>query len=584
MKLDNIKSRLSIVIIIFILLVPVAGQAEPIVRMQTVMGDIGIELYDGITPLTVKNFLTYVENGDYDGTFIHRGVLGFISQGGGYRWQGTEWGWGYPSVVSYGTVLNEPFLSNTRGTITMAKVGGDPDSATNQWFFNVADNSANLDNQNGGFTVFGHVIGEGMSVVDYINNLPAFPFNPPPFFQGPYGELPLFNYTGDDFNNQILPTQDNVVIISRVFEDINGDSVPDRDQTHVTSIWNSEQRYISFLTYQSDNVLLVSEIDTAVIDTIGAPTKDDKIVEIMQGIQQIRVESVTSDDGSVNIMVVLPKLVKPDSYYVYGKTTDNLNDHWHEFNYDGNTGIEIFGNIVVIHLIDGQRGDSDLTVNGVVNLGIGATVNIKELPHVKSILNSYGNTITFISPEGTIITPTEVLPDIIKSTVTDQTFPDNQFISFSQGVQVVSVDNVTSTDGKTTITLILPSGAEVTSYYLYGATTKNTDYHWYEFKYDGTTGAVVNGNIVTLYFVDGQRGDSDMIANGVINMGGGAVQITPVNEGTVDADSASGCTLSTKVYDSSGAGSWILIMFYLVAIRLYRWKLGREAAARLWQH
>ena len=70
-------------------------------------------------------------------------------------------------------------MSNLRGTIAMAKFGSDPDSATSQWFINLADNSANLDEQNGGFTVFATVV-QGMDIVDAIAALPLYDLDPPP--------------------------------------------------------------------------------------------------------------------------------------------------------------------------------------------------------------------------------------------------------------------------------------------------------------------------------------------------------------------------------------------------------------------
>jgi cyclophilin family peptidyl-prolyl cis-trans isomerase len=147
-----------------------------------------VQLFDSQAPITVANFLKYVNDHDYDNTIIHRSVSDFIIQGGGYTNQ-------LASVVSYGAIQNEfsSSRSNLRGTIAMAKLGGDPNSATNQWFVNVADNSQNLDNQNGGFTVFGKVIGEGMSVVDTINSLK--PYDLSITFGNVFTAIPLINYT-----------------------------------------------------------------------------------------------------------------------------------------------------------------------------------------------------------------------------------------------------------------------------------------------------------------------------------------------------------------------------------------------------
>lgn len=149
------------------LLGPVPAQAT-MVRLFTVLGPVDIELFDAGAPATVANFLSYVRSGAYDETFIHRSVPGFIVQGGGYRW--AEAGTGPVKVPAGPPVINEfsPARSNVRATVAMAKLGGDPDSATTEWFVNLANNAANLDNQNGGFTVFGRVTAPGMAVIDGI--------------------------------------------------------------------------------------------------------------------------------------------------------------------------------------------------------------------------------------------------------------------------------------------------------------------------------------------------------------------------------------------------------------------------------
>ncbi|MFA5204536.1 MAG: peptidylprolyl isomerase [Lentisphaeria bacterium] len=137
------------------------------VLLTTTKGDIPLRLYEAQAPLAVANFLRYVDAGHYDDTFFHRLVAGFILQGGGYYVDSNT----VQEVATYAAVKNEFGASNTRGTVAMAKHSGDPDSATNGWFVNLADNSANLDYQNGGFTVFGEVA--DLTAVDAIAALPC---------------------------------------------------------------------------------------------------------------------------------------------------------------------------------------------------------------------------------------------------------------------------------------------------------------------------------------------------------------------------------------------------------------------------
>lgn len=190
---------------IFTLALPAVCSAAVVARMQTPLGIIDIQLYDTEAPLTVANFLSYAKSGAYANSIIHRSVPGFIIQGGGYFWNNTSNQLNY--VVSNPPVMNEYSAdrSNLRGTIAMAKLGNDPNSATNQWFFNLADNSANLDFQNGGFTVFGQVLNAGMDVVDAIAALPIVNAG------GAFNALPLSTPV---INNTVQKS--NLVIVEKV--------------------------------------------------------------------------------------------------------------------------------------------------------------------------------------------------------------------------------------------------------------------------------------------------------------------------------------------------------------------------------
>ncbi len=135
---------------------------HPRVRIVTNKGTIVVELDREKAPITVSNFLRYVDDGFYDGTLFHRVVPGFVIQGGGFL----------PGLVRKDTrppIINESNngLSNVRGTIAMARTN-DPDSATSQFFINLVDNtSLDYAPDRPGYAVFGRVI-EGMDVVDAI--------------------------------------------------------------------------------------------------------------------------------------------------------------------------------------------------------------------------------------------------------------------------------------------------------------------------------------------------------------------------------------------------------------------------------
>ena len=190
-----------------------------------------IQVFDD-RPLTSANFMQYVNLDKYDGMFMHRLSRSFVIQGGGF----------YPVIVDEPPpvnasldpnakvdldnnpatpnpmVMNEysltPVRSNVRGTLAMARVGGQPNSATSEWFVNLKDNSF-LDTVDGGFTVFASVLGDGMSLFDAFNGLSIFNLNPDVDDNGTRDGGPFYNYqapAGTDgvpvLNNNLVQLQD----------------------------------------------------------------------------------------------------------------------------------------------------------------------------------------------------------------------------------------------------------------------------------------------------------------------------------------------------------------------------------------
>ena len=157
--------------------VPSAMAADPQVDVRTSAGNIRIELYPAKAPKTVENFLQYVRDGHYNGTIFHRVIPNFMVQGGGMT----------PNMAQKPTRAPVPIeskngLKNEVGTLAMARTS-DPNSATAQFFINVADNSfLNWGDPRGdgnGYAVFGRVV-SGQDVVTKIAKTPTGPGGPFP--------------------------------------------------------------------------------------------------------------------------------------------------------------------------------------------------------------------------------------------------------------------------------------------------------------------------------------------------------------------------------------------------------------------
>lgn len=197
----DFRADLRVVAVVFGLVLgnycPVLGNT--IVRFDTNMGTFDVELYDNAAPLTVANFLSYVNAGAYDQTMIDRSDHALpLVQGGNFDLTGQQ-------IVAHAPVPLEAGLLNLRGTIGVARPNN-PNSGTTAWYINETDNP--YIDQPPGYAVFGHVIGSGMDVVDAIYGLPTYSFAPS------LPNLPLRDYVPEDYNNAVSPLPHLVVVNS----------------------------------------------------------------------------------------------------------------------------------------------------------------------------------------------------------------------------------------------------------------------------------------------------------------------------------------------------------------------------------
>lgn len=196
-----------------------ANVQATVVKFETNMGDIEINLFDKATPKTVENFLYYINQGAYHYGVIHRSTKltengvkrNFVIQGGGFTYDESN---PYTPVRTKGPLADEIFYSNVRGTIAMAKTNS-PNSATSGWFFNLEDNSRYLDNdRNGGFTVFGQVTAASLPVLDAIAAVNTF--HTGPLKSSSAAEFPLRNYTVEDYQNDVPIDDSNLILVTAV--------------------------------------------------------------------------------------------------------------------------------------------------------------------------------------------------------------------------------------------------------------------------------------------------------------------------------------------------------------------------------
>jgi cyclophilin family peptidyl-prolyl cis-trans isomerase len=182
--------------------------AQPVAIFSTVEGTMDVPLFASQTPVTVANFEAYANAGDWDGTFFHRNIPGAIAQGGGYNVSASDQ---IGTVPALPPIVNESGIPNTLGTIAMARTT-DPNSATNEWFFNLADNSSELDTPPNNYAVFGQIAdANSLAVMNAIGSLPVYDAtggDP----NSPFGDLPLVNYTP---GNDIDPLT-NLALVQRV--------------------------------------------------------------------------------------------------------------------------------------------------------------------------------------------------------------------------------------------------------------------------------------------------------------------------------------------------------------------------------
>lgn len=294
-SVDNQAADMTIDLLDYFDVPNVDGQ---VVLLDMTWGVLAFEMLPNAAPKTVENFLKYVTDGDYDNSIFHRSVPGFIIQGGGFyaTLPVTE-------VSKDPNVDNEFSLSNLRGTIAMAKLGGNQNSATNEWFINLANNSGNLDEQNGGFTVFARVMGTGMVLADAIATLPRYNLG------GALNEAPMrrildSQITEDDFVRFSTARKGDLFPVEESTPSFVSFSVSSSDDTIVTASMSGSDLQLNLGQYRTG----MSTITVTAVDVNGNEVEMEFDVTLTQDGEDstmidLAAQLVSNASGSYDIAV-----------------------------------------------------------------------------------------------------------------------------------------------------------------------------------------------------------------------------------------------------------------------------------------
>jgi len=285
---------------------------------------INILLYDkkgyGATK-TSKNFTSYVDDGSYANILAHRLVKDFVLQSGGFKIPAANAQGNVPIpsddawvVRASKPVENEysPWRPNIRGTIAMAKIGGNPNSATNQWFLNLSDNTEILENQNEGFTTFGRTAGvEDLRVMDALAELDIVKYG-----RDEWAELPV---VGDEVNNkasflvfsniEIIQKNELQFEVTQPIEGARAKIAGDKLLVEIAEDYTSDQPIMQIIDLKSSNQ--AGEITSQELITVIPATTKKKIHELGLADTIIYLQSANSrskdkqftNKGLVNVLI-----------------------------------------------------------------------------------------------------------------------------------------------------------------------------------------------------------------------------------------------------------------------------------------
>ena len=348
--------------------------------------------------------------------------------------------------------------------------------------------------------------------------------------------------------------------------DGNSDGIPDMDQNTVVSMLTKSG---------TDYVTLVTNAGTfSNCQAVDNPSSGDAPVGVSfpLGFFNFTITGLNGAGGdAATVTMTTPAGTGPEAYYKFGPPTPGDPDAWYDFDDNGTTGASINGDVITLKFVDGQRGDDTVGDGSITDQGAPATLT--------SAFDSDGDGISDGEENGGPNNGDangDGIPDRNQNTVVSLlTKSGTDYVTLETSAGTFSncqaVDNPSSGDAPSgvnfpwgffnftitglngaggdaaTVTMNTPAGSAPKTYYKYGPPTPGEADAWYEFKDDGTTGATFDTNVVTLQFVDGQRGD-DTAGDGTIADQGGPATLTTTATG--GGGGGGGCFITTAAYGS----------------------------------